>query len=499
MEIITKKSLLPSLKDLATLSIETESFTSNEKNILDNLEELVKDLEIKPVIMRGDFGLVIIFEGIEGKKAPLYLFDGHVDTVSVKDEERGQWLTDPFKAAFKEEEGVEYVYGKGAVDQQGGYLVAFKALVETLGRIPMSERAVSVGMVFTRGEEVAEGFSSEKIALELEKEGYNNLKGVVITEPSNSEIMIGQMGRLRLKVVDHDKNPFLLARLIGSLNSYKRVAKVTGEKQALTLIGADLKSDYTGTIDSQVPDRAFLSFEKNDLDLELFKASLSALKEKGKLIDYTLVEEGALIKLSLTGKTAHSAFPRKGVSAGLALAELLFEIEDLLSGVEISTLHIGDGELTGNNEGGVLYYDYRIDVDESPESLIESLKLHAADLLKEMPNLEIAVSDQNISLDDKEYAVHQYFPAWNLEAESVFLDALKNASREHSKIEDVSSGAWGFCTNGSGWTKKPGLELIGIGPGDPTLSHQPNERCSIAEMEFVCSVLQRFISSLVRK
>ena len=32
------------------------------------------------------------------------------------------------------------------------------------------------------------------------------------------------------------------------------------------MIGADLKSAYTGTIDSQVPDRAFLSFEKNDLD-----------------------------------------------------------------------------------------------------------------------------------------------------------------------------------------------------------------------------------------
>jgi acetylornithine deacetylase/succinyl-diaminopimelate desuccinylase-like protein len=484
LSIITDKATIPGLKDLAKMAIETHSPTSGEKDILDKLQGLAEGLASAPTIIRGDFGLVVIWEGASGKNAPLYLFDGHVDNVSVKEEEAGQWLSDPFEAVFKEEEGKEYVYGKGAVDQQGGYLVAFKALVETLEQINVAKRSNSIGIVFARAEEVAEGFASEKIHHELLDLGYD-IRGVIITEPSFATIMTGQMGRLRLKIKDHDKNPVALAALISRLYTYERMAKVTGEKQALTLIGGDLRGDYTGTIDSQVPDRAVIKCAGGD---EL-KLRLKKMKEEGHLVDYSY-GEGVI---ELKGRTAHSAFPWKGVNAGVALADLLVGIE----GAELVAAHIGDGGIDVTADGGVLYYDYRIDFGESPESFIESLREHCAKELELMPNLEIGVSTQEIELDGKKFEVYQYFPAWELGEDSLLLPALKTAAMAHYDLNEVPVGAWGFCTNGSGWTKKKGLELIGIGPGDPTLSHQPNERCPMGEMVDVCSLLQRFIADFI--
>ncbi len=484
---ITEKAALPSLRDLVRMAIETESYTSNEKGILDKLQSLVVDLESAPKIYRGHFGLVIIWEGEEGKDAPLYLFDGHVDTVTVGEAEKYQWLTDPFEAVFKYEEGEEFVYGKGAVDQQGGYLSVFKALVETMEQCKDGVRENSVGIALVRAEEVAEGFASENIYQELIDEGYENIEGVVITEPSDAVIMTGQMGRLRLKIVDHDKNPAALAALISRLYSFERVAKVTGEKQALTLIGANLLSDYDGAIDSQVPDRAVLRLRGG----EVMEDRLDDLKREGSVIDYNYVVEDGVSNIDLTGKTAHSAFPWKGINAGVVLAELVRDLDG-----EILLAQTG-GKEGGAIDAGVLYYDYRIDVGETPDSFIAELRSFCAKELDQMPNIEMSVSTQRIELDGVSHDVYQYFPAWELTRESRFLAVLKAAACEEFALEEVPVGAWGFCTNGSGWAKKEGVELIGIGPGDPTLAHQPNERCPVEEMERVCRLLQSFVCSLM--
>jgi acetylornithine deacetylase/succinyl-diaminopimelate desuccinylase-like protein len=511
LDFQTESGAAPSLKALAKLAIETPSTTGNEQAILDALKRLAEGSGTAPEIVETPFGMAIVWEGKDGKNAPLWLFDGHVDTVSVKGEEAGQWKTKPFEAVFEGEGDETYVYGKGSVDQQGGYLAAYKALLEMADQIPQSERNASVGIVLTRAEELAEGFASGKIHDALVEEGYGNIKGVVLTEPSNAEIMTGQMGRLRLRIKHDDLFPETLSGIISELARYERTSSITGEAQALTLIGGDVTGDYDGTIDSQVPDKVTAKFYllgRGDVsDAQAFaERSLDEMIEDGELVEYSLesTNDGGALELSLTGQTAHSAFPEKGMNAGEALAKLTDALADEHPNLSLTYGRIGDGEMSGaSSKGGVLFYDYRIDAGETPEAfIVEIRKLLVGSRGEDFggDELEVEVYVQDIELDGDTHPVEQHFPAWSSSNDGALLTQLRDAVQtEFSDVgREVSEGAWGFCTNGSAWAKIEGMEVVGISPGDPGLAHQVDERCPLGETELVCRTFQRLIADLLK-
>ncbi len=232
--------------------------------------------------------MVLVWPGKNGATSPLWAFDGHIDTVGVKDTERDQWTQDPLTPRrVLDANSQEFYYGKGAVDQGGGWIAALKACLEIGAQIPKEQRIASFAVILTRMEEMAEGWGSRGAVAELEKRGYSNLQGVVLTEPSRAQIITGQIGRIRLKISNKSDGPDLLAKAIGALEKYSRIAKITTKPQALTLIGGDLVGNYDGTIDSQVPDRAFLSLRSTDhSDERKLSKYLEELKNGGHIKEY---------------------------------------------------------------------------------------------------------------------------------------------------------------------------------------------------------------------
>ncbi len=123
-----------------------------------------------------------------GSGGRLVALDGHCDTVGVGDPDA--WEVDPFAGEYRD--GV--VFGRGAVDQKGGLVSAIYA-----GKI-LKEAGIpddlSLLVVASVNEEDFEGVCwqhlvmAEKLAPEV----------VLLTEPTNLQIKVGQRGRMEMKI-----------------------------------------------------------------------------------------------------------------------------------------------------------------------------------------------------------------------------------------------------------------------------------------------------------
>ncbi len=114
--------------------------------------------------------------------------DGHCDTVDTGN--RANWNVDPFQGDFRD----NVVYGRGAADQKGGLASAIYSgkILKDIG-IPDEVSLIIVASVL---EEDFEGLCWQHI---IEKEGIHP-EAVLLTEPSNLTIAVGQRGRMEMKV-----------------------------------------------------------------------------------------------------------------------------------------------------------------------------------------------------------------------------------------------------------------------------------------------------------
>ncbi len=485
---------VPSLVDLAKRAVEIESFSGNEAAIVDFLAEVAEEADAGLQVIRGPFGLVVIAEGADGKDAPLYLFDGHIDTVNVRDGEEEQWTeSGPFEPSIRPDaDGVECLYGKGSVDQQGGYLAAFKAVLEMARSIPAEQRRASVGIALMRFEELAEGVAPKMACAHLEELGYGRPEGVIITEPSNSEVMIGQMGRMMLRIKGDDCSPEDLCRVIEELAKYERTSSITGRNQALVLVGGDLMDEYGETTYSQVADRAVARLDVTgirDIDgvLRGIESALEALVGGQELNGFNLDVQNNIVTIEFVGQTAHSAFPEEGINAGEVMARFVRRILGDYSEAILLGGRVGEGEVSAQAMGeGVLYYDYRSDVGEDPETVFIPEIRRRLDGLELLGLLNISLHSQTVEWDSEDREVEQHFPAW-VSPDSGLLQVVKDAVLDESEPGfEVPTGSWVFCTNGS--NGYDGVPKIGIGPGNPAHSHNPDERCPLDQMDRVSRI-----------
>jgi len=123
-----------------------------------------------------------------GSGKRILAIDGHCDTVDVGNPDT--WDVDPFQGDLRD--GI--IYGRGAADQKGGLASAIYG-GKILKDIGMSEE-VSLLVVASVLEEDFEGVCWKYII----EEGEIVPEAVLLTEPSNLGIRIGQRGRMEMKV-----------------------------------------------------------------------------------------------------------------------------------------------------------------------------------------------------------------------------------------------------------------------------------------------------------
>jgi len=164
--------------------IRVPSFSTREKEVVALIAKKMRDAGFDEVRVDG-LGNVI---GRIGNGKRVIAFDAHIDTVYPG--ERANWSFDPFDAHVADGK----VWGRGAVDQEGGMasMIAAGRIVKELG---LAE-GLTVYFTGTVMEEDCDGLcwhyliKEEKIVPDL----------VVITEPTNLNVYRGHRGRMEMTV-----------------------------------------------------------------------------------------------------------------------------------------------------------------------------------------------------------------------------------------------------------------------------------------------------------
>lgn len=155
-----------------------------------------------------------------GSGPRLIAIDGHCDTVGVGNPDT--WEVDPYEGDYRD--GV--IYGRGAVDQKGGLTSAIFAgkMLKEIG-LPEDVSLLVVASVY---EEDVEGVCwqhlvmEEKLAPEV----------VLLTEPTDLEIKIGQRGRMEMRVTTSGRSCHGSAPERGE-NAIYKIAPIIREIEAL--------------------------------------------------------------------------------------------------------------------------------------------------------------------------------------------------------------------------------------------------------------------------
>lgn len=175
-----QKDLVAFLRDIIAIP----SMNGKEEAVIWRIKEEMEHLGYHKIRIDGMGNLF----GQIGTGKRLLVLDGHVDTVGVGNLEN--WAHDPFKGNYAD--GV--IYGRGASDQKGGVAAAVYAgkIVNEIG-LPAD---LSLLVAPTVLEEDFEGISWKYIL----EQGDIKPEAVLLTEPSNLGIRIGQRGRMEIKV-----------------------------------------------------------------------------------------------------------------------------------------------------------------------------------------------------------------------------------------------------------------------------------------------------------
>ncbi|MBN2897225.1 MAG: YgeY family selenium metabolism-linked hydrolase [Clostridia bacterium] len=198
--------------------IEIPSTSCHEKALVKRIVEEMESLGYEEIKV-DEMGNVL---GRIGRGKTVIVFDGHIDTVDVG--EAGNWTFDPFKG--KEDE--DYIYGRGASDQEGGFAAAVYA-GKAIKELDLGE-AVTLWVVGSIQEEDCDGLCWQYILdEEIIKPDF-----VVLTEPTALRIHRGHRGRMEIKVSVQGVSAHGSAPERGD-NAIYKMAAILKELEALNL------------------------------------------------------------------------------------------------------------------------------------------------------------------------------------------------------------------------------------------------------------------------
>lgn len=158
----------------------------NEYGMCKYIEDILSANDIEYTKVEIEPNRYDILAKLNGKTSnDAIVFTGHMDVVSVSDDEVNRWSLDPFSGAIKS----GYLYGRGSTDMKGGLLCAVYAMV--LFKRNHIIPAHDIILAATVDEENYMKGSSALIGHEI----FKNAKYLIVCEPTGLSICNQQKGR----------------------------------------------------------------------------------------------------------------------------------------------------------------------------------------------------------------------------------------------------------------------------------------------------------------
>jgi putative selenium metabolism hydrolase len=261
--------------ELAQKLVQTPSLSGAEGQVADLVEDAMNTLRFSNVF-RDALGNVVGLVGPQAETTVL-LFDAHMDVVPAA----GKWRVDPFGGEIIDGR----LYGRGSTDMKGALAAAICGVAAAAKSGKLSRQvAVSATVLEESLECVALGAVVEKVRPEQ----------VVICEPSNLTIKLGQKGRAEILLAvegipahaafpARGRNPILLAaKALDALEKIKLPNDpFIGEA---ILVATDIISDPYPSI-SLIPPRVTIRFDRRTLPGETEGSILDQIRKTLKSVD----------------------------------------------------------------------------------------------------------------------------------------------------------------------------------------------------------------------
>lgn len=265
--------------------VQLQSYSGEEGGVAGELADFFRVRGFDEITI-NEYGCIIAC--VHGKRpGPKILFDGHIDTVPVTNEE--EWIYPPFGGELHDGK----IYGRGTSDMKGA-VAAMACAIADFAQDTGRDFSGSLYLAGVVHEECFEGVAARSISAEVRPD-Y-----VVIGEASELNVKIGQRGRgeLRLEVFGkpaHSANPekginavYKIARVIEEIRKLKPTEHPVLGKGILEL--TDIKSSpYPGA--SVVPEYCMATYDRRLLVGETKETVLAPLQA---LLDRMMVEDPEL-------------------------------------------------------------------------------------------------------------------------------------------------------------------------------------------------------------
>lgn len=273
-ELIDKKAveykldLFKFLRDM----IRIPSMSQDEKNVINRIKEEMEKLEYEEIKI-DKMGNIL---GRMGNGKTVIAFDGHIDTVDVGIP--SNWDFDPFEG--KEDE--DYIYGRGASDQEGGFASALYG-VKLMKELNLLD-GYTVWVVGSVQEEDCDGLCWQHIL----EEKVIEPEFVVSTEPTGLNVYRGHRGRMEIRVdvkgvSSHGSAPergdnaiYKMAKIINDLEALNHVLPVDDFLGKGTLVVSEIF--YSSPSRCAVADGCSISIDRRLTSFETEETSINEIK-----------------------------------------------------------------------------------------------------------------------------------------------------------------------------------------------------------------------------
>ncbi|MGI8316889.1 YgeY family selenium metabolism-linked hydrolase [Halobacillus mangrovi] len=258
--------------ELCQSLVKTQSYSGEEKNVADAIREYATEHGADEVITDYYGNVLLIWNG--DRPGPTVLFDGHIDTVPIQEEE---WSVKPLSAEIKDGK----IYGRGTSDMKG----AVSAMISAALNFAQDTNQSFPGRIVVSCSVHEECF--EGVATRLVSEKVNP-DYVVIGEASNLNLNRGQRGRAEIVVETfgksaHSSNPdkglnavYQMNKLISAIRELPVATHEIMGEGILEL--TDIKSSpYPGA--SVVPSHCVATFDRRLLVDETKETVLSPIND----------------------------------------------------------------------------------------------------------------------------------------------------------------------------------------------------------------------------
>ncbi|MEA4961975.1 M20 family metallopeptidase [Lutispora sp.] len=206
-------------------------------------------------------------------------------------------------------------------------------------------------------------------------------------------------------------------------------------------------------------------------------------------------EKGAFwIEITTYGKTAHGAFPEKGINAVVNMNALLSELISYKFKYE-------DNEILGHPTMNISTIKGGVKTNVVPDKCSVTIDMrtvpgmHHGDIIKDFEKM---ISKLASDIDDfkADIKVLNDRAAVETKASHPFVKLAVDTVREEFN-KDIKAAGVNFYTDASVFLPAKELPCIFYGPGDANMAHQPNEHVTVDSLmeavHFYCAMIERYL------